>query len=611
MKFPYGIRNFDALISEGYIYLDRTDRIPILEELGKELLFLRPRRFGKSLWLSTLMNYYDIAKADDFSRLFGHLAIGQSPTLLQNQYMVMRWDFSEIKSHGAIEQIEVALHQHLNQWIEKFILDYQQIVPALSSQIRIDKENSLNSFHSTVAAVGRNRHKLYLFVDEYDNFANEVMMGHQGQNAKRYEDLISGEGMFKTLFKNLKSAGSGEGLDRLFMTGVSPVVMNDVSSGANTVEDISWTTELKDLCGFREDEVAGLTTALATEIEWPHEKVTETLEMMRIFYNGSCFEQGSYATIENQAQEDVGIYNPTLVFYFLKYLQRNKHTPREMLDSNLAPDYNKLRYISTHPHGKDLLTDAIDDNQPISVPTLNERFGMTDMLEANNSRDRLAVLLCYLGALTVGGTTATGELILQIPNLVIRRLYAERILDLAFPNPVTRDIGRDAADRLFAQGEIGPICEFIEQYYMAVYNNRDTVHFNELTVKTLFLAALQHNQLYIMDSEPALRQRYADLIMLIRPEMRHFSIFDLLIEFKYLSLKALNAGTGKLSGEKLQKMTTEEVVALKPVQAKLNEARNQLVDYQQVLHDKYGNSLKLRSYIVVAVGLGRLYWQEL
>ncbi|MEM7534471.1 MAG: AAA family ATPase [Chloroflexota bacterium] len=196
MKIPYAVRDFHALITEDYLYLDRTDRIPIMEDLGKELLFLRPRRFGKSLWLSTLMNYYDVAKADDFEQLFGHLAIGQNPTPLRNQYMVMRWDFSEVESYGTVEQIRLSLYDQINTEIAIFAEEYADL---LKTPIQIHPDNALSSFKSAVAAVRRSRHKLYLFIDEYDNFANEVMMVpkelHKVEESiyrNRYWQLVSG-----------------------------------------------------------------------------------------------------------------------------------------------------------------------------------------------------------------------------------------------------------------------------------------------------------------------------------------------------------------------------------------------------------------------------------
>ena len=355
MKIPYGVRDFEKLITEGYFYFDRTDRIPLIESLGSDLLFLRPRRFGKTLWLSTLMNYYDVAKAADFAQIFGKLAIGQNPTPLHNQYLVMKWDFSTVQSHGALAQIEQALNQHVNQRVRKFVDDYAAHFPELAAEVVIHPENGLVSFHSVVAAAGRSPHKLYLFIDEYDNFANEVMMGQQGDNHQRYLDLVKGEGMFKTFFKNIKSAGSGDGLDRVFITGVSPVVMNDVTSGNNVTRNITWRDNLNDLCGFREEEVRGLVDKVIDQCALPVAKAAEVMAMMELFYNGSGFGLRTLGATPK-------LYNPTLVFYFLEELQESCLYPRTMLDGNLAPDYYKLVYISGYPTGRTLIQEALQDD---------------------------------------------------------------------------------------------------------------------------------------------------------------------------------------------------------------------------------------------------------
>ena len=612
MKLPYGVRDFAALITEGYFYIDRTDRIPLLEGLGKELLFLRPRRFGKSLWLSTLLNYYDIARANDFDRLFGQLAIGQNPTPLHNQYLVMKWDFSNIPAHGSLEQTEKALHEHINQWLQIFIDDYRALFPALPAEVTLHPGNALTSFHSVVAAVRRNGHKLYLFIDEYDNFANEVMMGQQGDNQQRYQDLVKGEGLFKTIFKNIKSAGSGEGLDRVFMTGVSPIVMTDITSGNNVTESIYWLPELNDLCGFREDEVAQILAQAVAPHGWSAQQRAEAMDLMRIFYDGSWF------TADEAALQAGGVsqrlYNPTLIFYFLKYLQLRGRYPQNMLDSNLAPDYYKLVYISGHPAGRELLLDALNEATPLSIPEVGDRFGIAEMLQPTKQRERLASLLCYLGALTVVGRTADAQTILDIPNLVMRKLYAERILELTFPEPATRDEGQQVARQLFAQGELAPLCQFVEAQYFPVYDNRDYKDFNELTLKTIFMALLHYNNLYIMDSEPALQRTYADLFMLIRPEMRHFSVYDLLLEFKYVPLAKLDKAKDakkKLTGAAVRQMPETALRGLDAVKEQLANARQQLQGYRQILHQKYGAVLKLRTYAVVSVGVDRLLWEEI
>ncbi|MEZ4677833.1 MAG: hypothetical protein R2932_26815 [Caldilineaceae bacterium] len=171
-----------------------------------------------------------------------------------------------------------------------------------------------------------------------------------------------------------------------------------------------------------------------------------------------------------------------------------------------------------------------------------------------------------------------------------------------------------AADALFAHGDIQPLCVFIEQTLLSIYANRDYLHFNELTLKTLFLSLLYHNPLYIMDSEPAIQRRYGDLSMIIRPGMRHHSIFDLLFEFKYVPLKSLmnkpTGNSGALTGEEVKQMSPTDLAALDAVQVKRDQARSQLQDYRQMLQKIYGNQLKLRTYAAVAVGFERLVWEE-
>ena len=388
------------------------------------------------------------------------------------------------------------------------------------------------------------------------------------------------------------------------MTGVLPIVMNDVTSGANVNEDVTWLPYLNDLCGFREDEIRSLTGQMVDEAQLAPAKLEEVLEQMHIFYNGSRFITHSPG---GAVQDAPRVYNPTLTFYFLRNIQRFGDYPQNMLDSNLAPDYNKLVYISSHGKGEKILLDAIDEQTLVTVSDLGDRWGVRELLDPDQQRERLASLLCYLGALTIGGKTPDGEVMLEIPNLVMRKLYAERILKMTFKTADELDEGREAARQLFAQGKIEPLCTFMEKHLLTVYSNRDYQHFNELTLKTLFIALLHYNNLYIMDSEPAIQRRYADLIMMIRPEMRHYSVFDLLIEFKHVPLNKLT----KLSGQEVQEKSRSELVGLSAVKKELTNAKSQLRDYRKTLEQKYGEALKLRTYAVVAVSFERLIWEEI
>lgn len=282
MRFPYGLANFQALIEEGYLYIDRTDRIRRIEEGGKQLLLLRPRRFGKSLWLSTLENYYDLAKAEQFEPLFGGLKIGQAPTSKRNSYFIMKWNFSLVDPMGDAEAIRAALHQHINVEIRATVAKYRNQIPG---DVRVLEDNALASFRSLLAAISQTPYRLYLLIDEYDNFANEVLVSHQ-QGEGRYQELVGGEGAIKTLFKSIKDAAEGRGLDRVFITGVSPVVLADITSGYNVVKDLSREPEYADLCGFHEAEIRVVLERVVSDCKLPPERANEALDLMR---RSKCF----------------------------------------------------------------------------------------------------------------------------------------------------------------------------------------------------------------------------------------------------------------------------------------------------------------------------------
>ena len=344
MKFPYGISDFYKLVTEGYWYVDRTAHIRTVEEIGNVLLFLRPRRFGKSLWLSTLENYYDVAKAAEFERLFGHLAIGQNPTPLHNRYLVMRWNFSAVDPGGNTGEIKRALYNHINGCIADFIAYYQDF---LDYEVVLNPQDALATFSSVLTAVRQTPYRLYLLIDEYDNFANEVLTA----STARYEALVRGEGLLRTVFKVVKNGAEGLGIDRIFITGVSPVAMSDITSSFNIARSVSLRRPLNTLCGFTEDEVTAVTRQVVAACEQPAATGAALRELMRTFYNGYRFHP-----------DMARVYNPTLVLYFLDNYQEECQSPRQMLDSNLAMDRQKLSYIAHLPHGRPLILAALSES---------------------------------------------------------------------------------------------------------------------------------------------------------------------------------------------------------------------------------------------------------
>ncbi|WPL15557.1 putative AAA-ATPase [Thiorhodovibrio winogradskyi] len=590
MHFPYGLSDFGKLREQGYWYLDRTDRIPVLEAAGDQLIFLRPRRFGKSLLLSMLEHYYDLNRAEQFEALFGPLAIGQHPTARHNQYFVLKWDFSLVAAHGEIGAIEAALHRHINGRIRAFARRYREQLP---EALQIHPEDALTSWETLLSVISQTPHKLYLLIDEYDNFANEVLMAAHPGGQDRYQTLLQGEGLMKTVFKSVKAAAGGLGLDRVFITGVAPVVLSDMTSGYNVGEDLFLLPQFNDLCGFTEGEVAAVLNQLAQEGgEWSADKALET---MRTFYNGYRFSE--------EAKES--LYNPTLSLYFFKALATQGRYPRQMLDENLAMDRNKLIYIASLPHGEELLIEALSGDDRVLVPELVQRFGVADVLAAVKDQPFMASLLYFFGILTLAGLNSFNECQMRIPNLVARGLYVERLRERWLPPSGRARELPDAVRALGQQGDLAPLCELIEQSYFAVLSNRDYRWTNELLVKFAFLTLLFDDRLYMAVSELETERGYADLALIVRPDMRRFQALDLLLEFKYLSLKKLG-----LSGEQVRQESRDALAKRPAVAAKLDEAEAQARDYGSTLTRRHGLT-DLCAFAVVALGVERLVWRRL
>lgn len=299
------------------------------------------------------------------------------------------------------------------------------------------------------------------------------------------------------------------------------------------------------------------------------------------------------------------LYNPTLVLYFLKYLQRQGEYPEEPLDENFAMDRAKIGYISGLPEGETLICKTLNEQAPVTIQHLANRFGVRQMLQAAKDQTFMASLLYYFGVLTLADRTPQGAHILGIPNLVVRRLYLERLHEMLTPAQQLNE-AHDTAEKFYSSGDMTPVCEFIEQTYFRVFDNRDYKWTNELTIKTVFLTLLFNDFFYLMDSEPALERGYADLIMIIRPDMRQYQLLDFLLEFKYVGLKQLGATSDAVRG-----MPREKLCTLAPVKAKLAESQRKLREYRHTLRRVYGDKLRLRVYSVAAIGFERLIWQAM
>lgn len=593
IKLPYGNSDFYSIRTEGYLYLDRTHHLPQLEDAGKQLLFLRPRRFGKSLLLSTLAHYYDINRANEFEKLFGDLFIGKNPTAEHNKYLILRWDFSVVSPLGEINQIVQNLFDHINGSIIDFRNRYQKY---LTKTIDIASHNAISSFESLLSVAQLSGYKVYLLIDEYDNFANEVLMQNY-PDEPRYKALLQGEGIFKTLFKTIKATASEGKIGRVFITGVSPVVMSDLTSGYNVVTNIYLDNDFNSLCGITQSELVQLVNSITTECEQDGDTVNITLEVLREFYNGYRF-----CTDFSQGR----IYNPTLCFYYLRHWQKNCKAPDEILDTNLAMDAGKITYIANLPNGERIINQVVEGKEPLLLDSLENRFGIESLRTIQSGERFMVSLLYYFGVLTLVGRGDLGELAFGVPNLVIRALYVDELRKRILPDVSENDKVTHLARDFYRTANLQPLIEFMESKYFAVFNNRDYRWSNELTVKTAFLTLLFNDTYYVMDSESALQRRYSDLTMIVRSNRRQYALLDLVLEFKYLSLGDLG-----LTGEQVREQSRETLKALPNVQIAVQAALQQLAQYRQILIDKYQEPQRLRCLAVVALGFDRIVWELL
>ncbi|MBW2709096.1 MAG: hypothetical protein JRD04_07415 [Deltaproteobacteria bacterium] len=277
-----------------------------------------------------------------------------------------------------------------------------------------------------------------------------------------------------------------------------------------------------------------------------------------------------------------------------------------MLDDNLATDESKLEYIAQIPRGQDLLINLAQKAHEVTVSKVSKRFGVKEML-TDNSKDNafLISFLYYFGVLTLAGETPQGDIRLKVPNLVIQSLYVERVQRMLLPEPGDRDDGEFAAKQVYQKGNIKPLCDFVENRYFTVFKNRDYRWANELTLKTAFLTLLYNDILYVMDSEPEIDRTYADLTMMIRPDKRHFKIFDVLIEFKFVTLKDAHT-----TGEQAKALSEDDLYAMPGIKTALEEGRQHAARYGQKLEDRHGN-LRLKKFVVVALGFERVCFEKI
>ena len=357
LQIPYGVFNFKTIRTEGLYYVDKTGYIPFLENAGRFLFFVRPRRFGKSLMANMLRCYYDIAEKDNFDALFSGLEIARNPTKNRNRYQVLYMDFSLV-NRGLGDTLQERFEKYIGGRLDDFMERYGNAYPD-NDRERFAKANAAGKFNIISDVAKRLGLPLYLMLDEYDNFTNQML---RAEGNELYRSITHGEGFYREWFKSFKAS-----FDRIYMTGVSPVTMDDLTSGFNIAANISQNPEFNSMLGFSEAECLRIYTDFKGVGRYTDGDPAAWVRSFKPWYDGYCF-----------AEEKIGeesVFNSDMVLYHLSAVVRTGKAPKDMVDRNIKTDYDKLETIAAIQHRQFRARhgdDAVNENQEDVLPLTEE-----------------------------------------------------------------------------------------------------------------------------------------------------------------------------------------------------------------------------------------------
>lgn len=517
---PYGVADFATVIEQNLYYVDKTMFIPELEKQPRNLFFIRPRRFGKSIFLSMLYSYYDCTQSHKFQSLFGNLWIGQHPTPLQGKYQVLFLDFSQIT--GNIDKLETKFNSYLSINLDAFVRQYSEYYQAEMEEI-LAQEDFEEKMELIFKAAKAHQYHLYLIIDEYDNFTN-VILNERGENV--YHAITHADGFYRDVFKKFKG-----NFERIFMMGVSPVTLDDVTSGFNIGWNISIKPEFDEMLGFSTTDVVEMFIYYKEHGSIPVDSdIDAIVNDMKPWYDNYCFA-------EEALKMKTRMFNCDMVLYYLRNYMDNGCSPRQMIDPNTRTDYGKmkklLQFDKLDGERKGIIRKIAEEEQ--IVTQLYESFSAYQIPKA----EIFPSLLFYYGMLTIKGTRGS-KLILGIPNNNVRKQYygyleeeyqAKAYVDV---NQLTDYYYDMAYDGKWEEG-----LRFMADAYAKASSVRDGIE-AERNLQGFFMAYLNLNDYYITAPELELNHGYCDFFLL--PDLTHYaSQHSYILELKVLSKKDFSA----------------------------------------------------------------------
>ena len=522
-RIPYGMMNFVDVRKDNCYFVDKTRFIPTMEQANKFFFFIRPRRFGKSLTISMLKHYYDVLQKDKFEELYGDLYIGKYPTQERNSYLIIHLNFAVV--NAELNNYRKSLDAHCNTEFNYFCDVYADYLPKGLKEEMNRKNGAVEQLAYLYKECKKHDLKIYLFIDEYDHFTNKI---------------LSGAGYLRNFFDTIKS-GTDSSIKRCFVTGVSPVTMDDLTSGFNIGTNYSTSPEFNELVGFTEEDVRQMLDYYRTTVEF-HHTTDELIETMKPWYDNYCFAKQSYGKTT--------MYNSNMVLYFVdNYIRSGCEIPDSMIEENIRVDYNKLRMLIRKD--KEFAHDASVIQTLVSQGYITGELKTGFPAENIGHPDNFISLLYYFGMLTIDGTFE-GETKFCIPNQVVREQLFSYLLDTY--NDV--DLCHSSYDkskldsRLAYRGEWKEYFQYIADCLSTYASQRDKQK-GEAFVHGFTLAMTAQNKFYRPESEKDTQGGYADIFLLpmtgIWKDMKHSYI----IELKYAK--------GKDSDEQVARLREEAI----------------------------------------------------
>lgn len=520
-QVPYGVSDFVTVREQNLYYVDKTMYLSLLEQQPDNLFYIRPRRFGKSLFISMLQAYYDKAMTDRFDSLFGGLWIHEHPTSLRGWYQMLYLDFSQVG--GDIDQLSTHFEEYCKVKLDGFMRKYQNEYP----EVVVKDFFEIQTFSGKLALIRDNagalRIPLYLIIDEYDNFTN-IVLNEKGEEV--YHAITHASGFYRDVFKKFKGM-----FERIFMTGVTPVRLDDLTSGFNIGWHLSMSPKFDKMLGFSTEDVRAMLLYYKEAGMLPAENDVEAMiTEMKPWYDNYCFAKECL-------KQEARVFNCDMVLYYLRQYMDSGHSPERMVDPNTKTDYNKLKKLlqldRLYGDRKGVIRRIAEEGQIITE--VEESFPASDL----TNPDIFPSLLFYYGMLTIKGTYGK-RLILCIPNNNVRKQYYEYLLEeYEAQCRVSIDTLNDYFDAMSFDGQWREALQYIADAYKNLSSVRDSIE-GERSIQGFFMAYLSLNDYYITAPEVELSHGYCDFFLL--PNLTHYqSSHCYILELKYLPKKDFEA----------------------------------------------------------------------